>query len=142
MRQLDIAAQMFIQRGRAKLVNGLRDILTRSFDGNVVILFEVDTGVLLGRVIDGSTEKLPLDTWVGRARDVLSVPPLSVARAASGLTATRVAFIASTGVAAAPTTPTATAIILGGRGTVVAVGPVARGGGSKALTEERLGREL
>lgn len=124
----------------------LWDILTRSFDGDVVVLFEVDACVLLGWVVDGGTEELPLQAGVGRARDMLAVPPLSIAgAAASGLTATAaaagVAFVASTGIATTSATPTATTVDLEGRGSVVAVRPVAWRGAGDALAERGSVRE-
>ncbi|VUC19933.1 unnamed protein product, partial [Clonostachys rosea] len=64
--ELDVAAQMLIQRRAKELVDRLWHVTSRSLDGNVVILLEVDTSVLLGRVVDG-TKELTLDSGtVGR----------------------------------------------------------------------------
>jgi hypothetical protein len=110
---------VLIQRRSGELVDGLGDVTTRSFDRDVVVLLKVDTGVLLGRIV-GSTKKLTLDTGVWGAGNVLSVPPLSISRAASSLATTAVAtFITTTTTAArvasatAPAaTTTATTIVL------------------------------
>jgi hypothetical protein len=69
---LDVAAQVLIQRRGGELVNRLRDVLAGSLDGNVVVLLEVDTGVLLGRVV-GSTEELTLDAGVGGSSIAVSL---------------------------------------------------------------------
>jgi hypothetical protein len=114
-------------------VDRLRDIMTRSLDRDVVILLEVDAGVLLGRVLSVGTEKLALDTGVSRTRDVLSVAPLSVtgttsreiAAAAAARVAVEVAASAiSTSSAAAVPATTTTAVVLEGRRSLGAIAPV------------------
>lgn len=99
-------------------MDGLGDVTTRSLDRDVVVLLKVDTGVLLGRIV-GSTKKLALDTDVLGARNVLSVPPLSISRAASSVATTAVAtFMTSSAATArvasatAPAATTTTAVIL------------------------------
>jgi hypothetical protein len=73
--------------------------------------------VLLGRVLGSNTEKLALDTGVSRARDVLSIAPLSIARSASSgsatTTTTRVTVeVAATAVATSSTAPAASAVVV------------------------------
>jgi hypothetical protein len=109
--ELDVAAQMLIQGRSGELVNGLRNILTGSLNGNVVVLLEVDTGVLLGRIVGSGAEKLALDTGVSRAGNVLSIAPLSIARSAGSRSATRVAVVAATAVTTS-TTPAASAVVV------------------------------
>lgn len=108
---LNVAAKVLIQRRSGELVDRLGDVTTRGFDRDIVVLLKVDTGVLLGRIV-GSAEELTLDTGVGGTRNVLSVPPLSVSRAASRVATTTVAaFIsgtAATARVASATTPAAT----------------------------------
>ncbi|TFB02208.1 hypothetical protein CCMA1212_005838 [Trichoderma ghanense] len=106
---LNVAAQVLVQRGGGELVDGLGDVTARGFDGDIVVLLKVDTGVLLGRVV-GSAKELALDTRVRRARDVLAVSPLSVSRAASSVVTAAVAFVTTTAArVATTTTPTTTA---------------------------------
>jgi hypothetical protein len=95
--------------------NGLGDALAAGLDGDVVVLLEVDTAVLDVGVV-GDTEKLALNTGVGRARDVLAVLPLTVTRATGLLaTVTRVAIgvsveaIAASGSESGSTAPAAAA---------------------------------
>lgn len=81
--ELDVAAKVLVQGRSGELVDRLGDVLAGSLNGDVVVLLEVDTSVLLGRIIIGNTEKLTLDTGVSRTGNVLSVAPLSIARTAS-----------------------------------------------------------
>jgi len=76
-RELNVCNEMVIQRGVAELGNGLGDILSRSFNGDVIVLFEVDTGLLLGRVL-GNAEEFTLETWVCGPGNVFAVLPLSI----------------------------------------------------------------
>jgi hypothetical protein len=108
---LDVAAQVLVQRGGGELVDGLGDVAARGFDGDVIVLLKVDAGVLLGRIV-GSAKELALNTRVRRARDVLSVSPLSVTRATGSVVTAAVTFVATTTTAArvaSTTTPTTTA---------------------------------
>lgn len=86
---------MVVQRGFGEGQNRVGNIVTRSLDGNVIVLLEVDTSVLLRRVI-GGTEKLAFDAGVGRARDVLAVFPLTIARSTSMSTTTTTAAAGTT----------------------------------------------
>jgi len=125
--ELDVAAKMLVQRRSGELVNRLRNLMTRSLNGNVIVLLEVDTSVLLRRVV-GGTEKLALDTGVSRARNVLSIAPLAITRAAGSVTtaAARVTIqVAATTAVTTSTAPAASAVVvvvLVGRNVVAPVG--------------------
>jgi hypothetical protein len=115
--QLNVADEMFVQGRAGELESRLGHVTTRGFDGDVVVLLEVDTSVLLGGVIDG-TEELTLNAGIGGARDVLAIAPLPIAGAASGVvstTATVAAFVPTAVTTAAtsttPSTATATAAL-------------------------------
>jgi len=123
---LDVAAQVLVQRRSGELVDSLGNILTRGLNGNVVVLLEVDTGVLLGRIID-STEKLTLDAGVSRTGNVLSVAPLSVARATGSVVAATTARVtvevaASARVSSAATPTTSAVATAAAGGSIVVVG--------------------
>jgi len=79
--QLDVRDEVVIQRRVGEVQERLRNIVARSLDGNVVVLLEVDAGVLLRRVLGGS-EQIALETGISGARDVLAVAPLAITRAA------------------------------------------------------------
>lgn len=70
----DVFQQDRVQRRVGELSNGLRDAGTGGFDGDVVVLLKVNTGVLLGRIL-GVTEELFFGAEVTSADDVLPVPP-------------------------------------------------------------------
>lgn len=95
MSQLNVAAEVFVQRGGGELEHGLRDIVARRLNGDIVVLLEVDTGMLLGRIVCCAKE-ITLQTGVSRSGNVLSIPPLAIARA-SGCVATtaRVTIVAT-----------------------------------------------
>jgi hypothetical protein len=76
-----------IKRRVGELQDGLGHIMTGGLDGNVVVLLEVDAGMLLRRIL-GSSEQIPLQARVGGARDVLAVAPLAIARATRKVAAT------------------------------------------------------
>lgn len=78
---------MIVKRGVGEGVDGLGDILAGRLNGNVIVVGEVDTGVLLGRVILTETKELALQTGVSRTGDVLAVAPLAIARATGSSTA-------------------------------------------------------
>ncbi|GKT40846.1 uncharacterized protein ColSpa_01026 [Colletotrichum spaethianum] len=105
---LDVADEVVVERGVGEGEDGLRDVVSRSLDGDVVVLLKVDTGLLLGCVVDTSAEELALDTGVGRAGNVLAVAPLAVAGATSLLATTTTSV---TAVAAAVSTAAATAFL-------------------------------
>ena len=77
---------MLIKRGFGEGVDRFRDIGTGGLDWYVVVLFEVDTSLLFGRVVENSKE-LALDAWVGWASNMLAVHPLTISRAGSVATA-------------------------------------------------------
>jgi hypothetical protein len=111
--KLDVAAQVLVQRRSRELVNRLRHLCTGSLDGDVVVLLEVDTSLLLGGIIDDA-EELAFNAGVGRASDVLSVAPLAIAGTASSSTTTaasRVTIIAAAAVATTSTAPAAATIV-------------------------------
>ena len=62
--------------------------MARGLDGDVVVFLEVDSGVLLRRVV-GGTEELALNAGVGGARHVLAILPSTVSRASSLLASRR-----------------------------------------------------
>jgi hypothetical protein len=105
--QLDVAAEVFIQRRRGELVHGVRNTLAGGFDGNGVVLLKVDAGVLLGRVVLGLTKELALQMGVCRSRNVFSVNPLTATRASAAI-ATAAARVTAT--ATTPTTTTTTTV--------------------------------
>lgn len=98
----NVANQVVIQRRVGELQDRLGDIVTRGFNGNVVVLLKVDAGMLLGGVV-GSAEELALDTGVGGASDVLALACLAVdlPAAVAGALRTAVACVAAAASAAA-----------------------------------------
>jgi hypothetical protein len=81
--KLDVGDEVVVKRGVSEGVDGLRDVLTGRLNGNVIVVGEVDAGVLLGGVILTETEELTLQARVGRTGDVLAIAPLAIARATS-----------------------------------------------------------
>jgi hypothetical protein len=111
--KLDVAAEVLIEGRSGELENRLGDIVSRSLDGDVIVLLEVDTSLLLRRVIDDS-EKLAFNARVGRTGNVLAVLPLTVARATSSVgtaaaAAAVTAFLAAVATTTTAATPAATA---------------------------------
>jgi hypothetical protein len=49
--ELDVFEEMVVERRVCELEDRLGDIVTRGFDGDVIILLEVDTSLLLGWVV-------------------------------------------------------------------------------------------
>lgn len=80
--KLDILEQVVIERRVGELEDWLWDIVSGSLDWDIIILLEVDTGLLFGWVVC-NTEELALHTWVGWTRDVFAITPLSISRATS-----------------------------------------------------------
>ena len=83
----DVGNEVVVQRRVGEGEDGLGHVLAGSLNGNVIVLLEVDTGVLLGRVV-GGTEELTLDTGIGRAGNVLAIAPLTIAGATVEVAAT------------------------------------------------------
>jgi hypothetical protein len=62
-------------QGRARESgNGFRDTSTGRFDGDIIILFEVDASVLFRRIF-GIAVELLLEAHITRSDDVLAIPP-------------------------------------------------------------------
>jgi hypothetical protein len=80
--ELDVAQKMVVQGRVRETGDGLGNTLTGSLNGDIVVLLEVDTRVLLGGVV-GHAEEVALETLVGRARNVLAVLPLTIAGSTS-----------------------------------------------------------
>jgi hypothetical protein len=78
-RELDVHKEMVIQGWVGEGGDGLGDVLAGSLHRDIVVLFEVDAGMLLGRIV-GNAKELTLDTRIGGTGNVLAIPPLSVAR--------------------------------------------------------------
>lgn len=119
--QFDVAAQVLIEGRCGELVDGFGNVVSGSLDRDVIVLLEVDAGVLLGRIV-GSTEELTLNARVGGTRNVLSIAPLTIARAASSIVAAaaRVAVeVAATARVSASATPTTAAVVTTRIGVVV-----------------------
>ncbi len=68
---------MIIEGRVSEFEDGLGDIVTRGFDWNIVVLLEVDTGLLLGWVVSYA-EELTLETRIRRSGNVLSITPCSI----------------------------------------------------------------
>jgi hypothetical protein len=83
MCEIDVLEEMVIERRVGEFQDWLGDIVAGSFDWNIVVLLEVDTGLLFGWVISYA-KQLSLETWVGWSSNMLSVTPLPIASAASG----------------------------------------------------------
>jgi hypothetical protein len=84
---------MVVKRGVRETCDGLGDALPGSFNGNVIVFLEVDTGLLLGGVV-GDTEELALNAGVRWAGDVLAILPGAIARAACVSAAATTAWLA------------------------------------------------
>jgi hypothetical protein len=141
VRELDIAQQVLIERRVGEGQDGVWDVMPRGLDRNVIVLFEVDAGMLFRRIING-TKQVPFKTRVRRAWNMLSISPLAVTGAAGVAAATTTAAAAAAacwgaiGIRVeaslrATTTPAATAATAGsstGRGrTGWRRAPIARG---------------
>lgn len=87
MGELNVLQQVVIKWWVSELEDGLRDIVSRGFHWDIIVFLEVNTGLLLGRIIH-DTKELTLHTWIGWSRDVLSISPLSITTTASNSGAT------------------------------------------------------
>ena len=96
----DVLEEHRIQRWVRKLSNRLWHTSTSGLDGNVVVLLEIDTSVLLGGVIL-LAEELLLHAHVTAAGDVLALLPSTITE---GLTGATVAAARSSS-AVQPSTP-------------------------------------
>ena len=86
MRHSDILQKNGVQGRVGELEYGLGDASARGLNGDVVVLLEVDTGLLLGHIAD-VTEELLLEAGVATAGNVLAVAPCAEADGAAALTA-------------------------------------------------------
>jgi len=75
-RVVDVIQKNWIEGGIGESRDRLRDAGASCLDGYIIILFKVDSGVLLGRIIR-FTEELLLEAGVTRTNDVLGVFPVS-----------------------------------------------------------------
>ncbi len=144
MREIDILQEMVIERRVGEFQDWLGDIVAGSFDWNIVILLEVDTGLLLGWVISYA-KQLSLETGVRGSGNMLSVTPLPIASAASGrrsgaTTSRRVAIcipvegrVLSSGVPAWASCGSST---IATRSEVRSAGPVSTGTGASVTSGE------
>lgn len=129
--QVNVGDQMSVEGRSAEGGDGLGGVTAGRSDRNIIVLLEVDAGVLLGRVISGS-EELAFGARVGRADDVLAVAPLAIAGAtdsvataaalgsAAGLSANVEVAAVGVGVEATALGATAPAALLLGRGGIKA----------------------
>jgi hypothetical protein len=83
MSKLDVAEKMIIQRRVGELGCRLWDIMSRGFNRNIIVFLEIDTGLLLGWVINDA-EEFALQTGIGRTWNVLAVTPLTITTATVG----------------------------------------------------------
>ncbi len=81
----DVLEKHRVQRGVRKLSDRLWHTSTSGLDGNIVVLLEVDTGLLLGRIVVLAIELL-LHADVAAAGDVLAVLPDSETKGLTGTT--------------------------------------------------------
>lgn len=114
VREFDVADQMIIERWIGECSDGFGDILARGFDGDVVVVGKVDTGLLLGGIV-GDSEQFPLDLCILGAWDVLAVLPATVSRATIGTVVTTAA--ATVGAAATAAAAAGCAVGVGIEGT-------------------------
>jgi hypothetical protein len=80
--KLDVLDQMVVKGRVGEGENGLGHVGTGCFNWNIIVLLEVDTSLLLGRVVC-NTKELTLLTRVGRSGNVLAITPLSSTATAS-----------------------------------------------------------
>jgi len=138
--ELDVSDQVLIQRRVGEVVDSLGHILAGGFDGNVVILLEVDSSVLLGWIIRRA-EQLALKSRVGRPGDVLAISPLTIAGATGRIAAATAAATTGTGTSTGTSTTSLVATI---STTTITTGPVApapTAAAARAPTRASLRRE-
>jgi hypothetical protein len=80
--EFDVLEEVIIERRVVEFEDRLGDIVAGGFDWDIIVLLEVDTGLLLGWVVCYA-EKLSLQTWIWWSSNVLPVTPLSVTSSAS-----------------------------------------------------------
>jgi hypothetical protein len=80
--KFDVLDEMVIEGRVGELEDWLWNIVSRSLNWDIIVLLEVDTGLLLGWIVC-NTEKFALNTWVGWAWDVFAITPLPISRTTS-----------------------------------------------------------
>jgi hypothetical protein len=73
---------MVIQRRVCERSHWLRNIVSGSFDWDLIVVGKVNTSVLLGRIV-GHAEKFAFETNIWRARDMFAIPPLAITGSSS-----------------------------------------------------------
>jgi hypothetical protein len=76
--KLDVGNQVVVQRRVGELGDRLRDIISGGLNGNIIVVGEVDSSLLLRGVV-GHSEQLALQASIGGTRNVLAVAPLAIA---------------------------------------------------------------
>jgi hypothetical protein len=121
----DVLNKMFVQGRGLELGDSLRDVVSGSLNGNVVVLLEVNSGLLLSRVV-GDTVELTLEVGVSSSVEVLSLGPVSL-----------VTTLSTTGSSRRSSVGTGVEVTAGaGRSTVV---PVVTGAGSGGRSTPSVG---
>lgn len=90
MGELDVLEEVIIERRVGELEDWLWDIVAGSFNWDIIVFLEVDTGLLLAWVVS-DTEELALNTWVGWSSNVLSLDPSSITATSRSRTTTTAA---------------------------------------------------
>ena len=143
MSKFNVADQVVIERRVGESEDWLRDVGTGSLNWDIVVLLEVDAGLLLGWIVS-NTEQLTLHAEVCGSSNVLAILPLSVAaatsrgRSATGTTSTWVTIsVAVESLWLSVVVPSASSAWGRSSGTwseVRGVGPVS--GGARSITCE------
>lgn len=149
--ETDVLEEDRVQRRRGENGDGLRNVLASRLDRNVVIFFEVDTGVLLRGILSVAKELL-LDAHVALSDDVLAVFPDTEPESLPGLGRRRRPVRGGAGAAPAstsargrgePSASAASSVRVAIRSTVTATGRRGRGAGiSPAVSTEPLSQRL
>lgn len=84
--EFDVGDQMVVQRRVGEGADGLGDILAGSLDGDIIVVGEVDTGMLLAGIV-GDAEEFAFETSVRGTGNVLSITPLAITRASGSAAA-------------------------------------------------------
>jgi hypothetical protein len=84
--EFDILEEVVIEGRVGEFEDRLGDVVAGGFHWDIIVLLEVNTGLLLGWVVCHA-EKLSLQTWVWWSSNMLPLTPLSVTSAASNRSA-------------------------------------------------------
>lgn len=151
--EADVLEEDRVQRRRGEDGDGLRNVLASRLDRNVVIFFEVDTGVLLRGILSVAKELL-LDAHVALSDNVLAVFPDTEPESLPGLGRRRRPVRGGAGAAppstsasargrGEPTASAASSVRVAIRSTVTATGRRGRGAGiSPAVSTEPMSQRL